>query len=114
MFERPVTGTLGDSSTAPRRIGGTYTPFPIPDPHAKLPRTEVPMDSALVNRDPDVMSGMPCFTGTRVPVKTLFDYLEGNSTLEDSLADFPSVTRERAVAVLEAARERLSADAPAA
>jgi uncharacterized protein (DUF433 family) len=46
-------------------------------------------------------------------VKNLFDYLEGGSTLEAFLEDFPSVSRETAVAVLEAARERLSADAPA-
>ncbi len=72
------------------------------------------MDSALVNRDPQIMSGALCFAGTRVPVKNLFDYLEGSSTLEEFLEDFPSVSRERAVAVLEVARERLAADAPAA
>ncbi len=72
------------------------------------------MDSSLVKRDPEIMSGTLCFAGTRVPVKNLFDYLEGSSTLEEFLQDFPSVTRERAVAVLEAARERLAADAPAA
>lgn len=72
------------------------------------------MDTSLVTRDPDIMSGALCFTGTRVPVKNLFDYLEGTSSLEDFLEDFPSVTRERAVAVLEAARERLAADASAA
>ena len=72
------------------------------------------MDTSLVTRDPDIMSGALCFTGTRVPVKNLFDYLEGTSSLEDFLEDFPSVTRQRAVAVLEAARERLAADAPAA
>ena len=60
------------------------------------------------------MSGALCFSGTRVPVKNLFDYLEGSSSIEDFLLDFPSVTRERAVAVLEEARERLSADAPTA
>ena len=48
------------------------------------------------------------------PLKSLFDYLVGTSSLEDFLQDFPSVTRERAVAVLEAARERLAADAPVA
>ena len=47
-------------------------------------------------------------------VKNLFDYLEGSSALEDFLEDFPSVSRERAVAVLEAARQSLAADAPAA
>lgn len=72
------------------------------------------MDASLVNRDPEIMSGALCFTGTRVPVKSLFEYLEGTSSLEEFLEDFPSVSRERAVAVLEAARQRLSADAPAA
>ena len=68
------------------------------------------METSLVSRNPEIMSGALCFTGTRVLVKNLFDYLEGASSLED----FPSVSREKAVAVLEAARERLSADALAA
>ncbi len=72
------------------------------------------MDITLVSRDPEIMSGVLCFTGTRVPVKSLFEYLEGTSTLEEFLEDFPSVSRERAVAVLEAARQQLTADAPAA
>jgi uncharacterized protein (DUF433 family) len=72
------------------------------------------MDASLVSRDPEVMSGALCFTGTRVPVKNLFDYLEGESSLEEFLEDFPSIRRETAVAVLEAARESLSADASAA
>ena len=72
------------------------------------------MDAILVKRDPEIMSGALCFSGTRVPVKNLFDYLEGSSSLEDFLQDFPSVTRERAIAVLEAAQQRLAADAPSA
>lgn len=71
------------------------------------------MDNTLVKRDPEIMSGALCFTGTRVPVKSLFDYLEGSSSLEEFLEDFPSVSRGRAVAVLEVARLRLAADAPA-
>ena len=71
------------------------------------------MDSSLVKRDPKIMSGALCFTGTSVPVKHLFDYLEGSSSLEEFLEDFPSVSRDRAVAVLEAAREQLMIDAPA-
>ena len=69
------------------------------------------MDKSLVSRNPEIMSGALCFTGTRVPVQNLFDYLEGSSHLEDFLEDFPSVPRGTAVAVLEAARERLFADA---
>jgi uncharacterized protein (DUF433 family) len=72
------------------------------------------MNKSLVSRDSEIMSGALCFTGTRVPVKNLFDYLEGGSSLEEFLEDFPTIPRERAVAVLEAAHAGLSADAPAA
>ena len=82
-------------------------------PRVSFPQ-QVTMDTSLVLRDPEIMSGALCFTGTRVPVKNLFDYLEGSSSLEVFLEDFPSVSRVRAIAVLEAARERLAADAPAA
>lgn len=51
------------------------------------------------------MSGALCFAGTRVPVQNLFDYIEGSSSLELFLEDFPSVSREKAVAVLEAGRK---------
>ena len=69
------------------------------------------MQTSLISRNPDIMSGALCFAGTRVPVQNLFDYLEGSSSLEDFLADFPSVQRKVAVAVLESARTRLFADA---
>ena len=72
------------------------------------------MNPSLVKRDPEIMSGALCFAGTRVPVKNLFDYLEGTSSLEEFLEDFPTVSRERAVAVHEAAHEVLEAGAPAA
>ncbi len=72
------------------------------------------MESNLIVSDPEVMSGAICFIGTRVPVRHLFDYLESNSSLEDFLEDFPSVTREQAVGVLEEARQRLTEDAPVA
>jgi uncharacterized protein (DUF433 family) len=58
----------------------------------------------LITTSPDVMSGTPVFSGTRVPVKTLFDYLEGGDTLDEFLRQFPTVAREHAVAVLEQAR----------
>ena len=83
-------------------------------PPSKLKGLEATMDASLVSRNPEVMSGALCFTGTRVPVQGLFDYLEGSSSLEDFLADFPPVRRAQAVAVLEAARERLFADASSA
>ncbi|TPW16846.1 MAG: hypothetical protein FD130_892 [Halothiobacillaceae bacterium] len=72
------------------------------------------METSLVSRNPEIMSGALCFTGTRVPIKNLFDYLEGTSSLEEFLEDFPSVPRNKAIAVLEAARERLTSDASAA
>jgi uncharacterized protein (DUF433 family) len=72
------------------------------------------MNDTLIGRDPEIMSGALCFTGTRVPVQNLFDYLEGSSSLDEFLEDFPSVPRETAVAVLETARVRLFADAAAA
>ena len=72
------------------------------------------MDISLVSRNPEIMSGALCFTGTRVPVQNLFDYLEGSSSLEDFLEDFPSIPRKTAILVLEVARERIFADAPVA
>ena len=72
------------------------------------------MNTSLVCRDPEIMSGALGVRGTRVPVKNLFDYLEGTSTLEDFLKDFLSVARTTAVSVLETARERLALDATAA
>ena len=72
------------------------------------------MDVSFISCDPEIMSGAPCFTGTRVLVQNLFDYLEGSSSLEEFLDDFPSVSREAAVAVLETAKARLFADAPSA
>src|SRR5438876_12358011 len=61
----------------------------------------------LIERDPEKMSGTPVFPGTRVPVKHLFDYLEGGESLAVCLDQFPSVSREQAVAVLSASRESL-------
>lgn len=69
------------------------------------------MEGIHVSRDSEIMSGALCFKGTRVPVQNLFDYLEGAASLNDFLDDFPSVSRETAIAVLEAARARLFADA---
>jgi len=61
----------------------------------------------LIERDPEKMSGTPVFSGTRVPIKHLFDYLEGGDTLEEFLNQFPSVNRDQALAVLSASRESL-------
>jgi len=69
------------------------------------------MKTQLITIDPDIHSGVPVFAGTRVPVKTLFDHLEAGDSLEVFLNDFPSVSREVAIAVLEEARVALTADA---
>ena len=66
------------------------------------------MSNILVSRDPEIMSGALVFAGTRVPVKAIFDYLEGGEPLEEFLEDFPTVSKEHAISVLEAAREHLS------
>ena len=68
----------------------------------------------VVHRDPEILGGTPVFVGTRVPVKILFDYLEAGDSLEVFLDQFPSVSREQAVALLERAREVLTADESAA
>jgi uncharacterized protein (DUF433 family) len=65
-------------------------------------------EQAIVS-DPDVMSGTPCFRGTRVPFKNLIDYLEGGQSLGEFLRQFPTVTRELAVQALEEAKESLFA-----
>ena len=57
----------------------------------------------VVHSDPEILSGTPVFTGTRVPFQALLDYLEGGDTLAEFLDDFPTVTREQAVAALEQA-----------
>lgn len=69
------------------------------------------MTTQLITVDPEVHSGTPVFQGTRVPIKTLFDHLEAGDALEVFLDDFPSVSRDLAVAVLEQARASLSSDA---
>jgi uncharacterized protein (DUF433 family) len=65
--------------------------------------------SMLVSRDPEVHSGDAVFAGTRVPVDTLVDYLEGGQSLDEFLGDFPSVAREQAIAALEILRGTLLA-----
>lgn len=66
-----------------------------------------------IAKDPEIMHGVPVFRGTRVPVKTLFDYLEAGDTLEDFLEGFPTVHRTLAVEVLEEAKQLLLARADA-
>ncbi len=67
----------------------------------------------LITSSPDRLGGTPVFAGTRVPVQTLIDYLEGGDSIDEFLKQFPSVTREHAIAVLELAKRALT-DAPTA
>jgi uncharacterized protein (DUF433 family) len=69
------------------------------------------MGKRLISVDPQIQGGTPVFAGTRVPIKNLFDYLEGGEPLDQFLADFPSVARDVAVAVLEQAREAVTPNA---
>jgi uncharacterized protein (DUF433 family) len=65
------------------------------------------MEQPIVKIDPNIMSGTPCFAGTRVPIQNLIDYLEGGESIEDFLKGFPSVKREQVIAFLEQAKERM-------
>jgi uncharacterized protein (DUF433 family) len=67
--------------------------------------------SSVVHSDPDILGGTPVFIGTRVPVQALIDYIEGGHSLKQFLDDFPTVTRELAIAALEQAKAHLIADA---
>ena len=70
--------------------------------------------SQVVHSDPDILGGKLVFVGTRVPLKTLFEYLESGDSLSEFLEDFPGVTREQAVAALELARSMTEANAAVA
>lgn len=66
------------------------------------------MSANAISSSPEILGGTPVFSGTRVPIQTLFDYLEGGDSLDEFIDDFPTVTREKAVAVLQAARHSLA------
>jgi uncharacterized protein (DUF433 family) len=67
--------------------------------------------TSVVHSDREILGGIPVFVATRVPLRNLIDYLEAGETLDEFLEDFPTVSREQAVAALEAAHEALSASA---
>ena len=68
----------------------------------------------VIHSDPDILGGTPVFVGTRVPVRALIDYLSGGQPLAEFLEDFPTVSREQAVAALRLAADALVADARSA
>lgn len=72
------------------------------------------MPASVVKSDPEILSGTPVFVGTRVPFRSLIDYLEAGRTLAEFLDDFPTVKREQAVAALEEAGEAVLAHARSA
>ncbi len=71
------------------------------------------MQKSVIISDPEILGGTPVFAGTRVPIKNLTDYLAYGHTLDEFLDDFPSVSREQAVAALELARDLLMTNARA-
>jgi uncharacterized protein (DUF433 family) len=68
------------------------------------------MNYGAINIDPETMGGTPVFTGTRVPIQALFDYIETGETLNEFLENFPSVKKEYALQVLEMARKTLTTE----
>ena len=74
----------------------------------------MPNAAAVIHSDPDILGGTPVFVGTRVPFRNLIDYLERNHSLDQFLDSFPTVSREQAVAALEAAHDAVSARAHSA
>jgi uncharacterized protein (DUF433 family) len=61
----------------------------------------------IIHSNPEVLSGTPVFTGTRVPVRSLFDHLEAGESIDDFLEGFPSVRRDQVIALLEISQERV-------
>jgi uncharacterized protein (DUF433 family) len=84
--------------------------YPIPPKWgtAPTPACYNPLVDVII-KNPNILGGTPVFRGTRVPVQTLFDYLEGGETLEEFLKGFPTVSRESALAALEQAKHLLLA-----
>jgi uncharacterized protein (DUF433 family) len=67
------------------------------------------MQKKIISSAPDVMGGTPVFAGTRVPVQTLIDYIEGGESIDDFLEGFPTVKRGQVIAFLEEAKDRMLA-----
>ena len=69
------------------------------------------MSPSVVKIDPEIMSGAACFSGTRVPIQNLMDYLEGGDSIDEFLEDFPSVSRQQVISFLEEAKANVLARA---
>jgi uncharacterized protein (DUF433 family) len=70
------------------------------------------MTSNVIHIAPEILGGTPVFRGTRVPIQNLFDYLEGGETLDEFLDDFPSVSREQTLEVLQLAETLVTSPKP--
>ena len=68
------------------------------------------MNYGPINIDPETMGGTPVFTGSRVPIQSLFDYIETGETLDEFLENFPTVAKEHAIQVLEMAKKTLTTE----
>ena len=66
------------------------------------------MTQPIISRDPEVMSGTPVFSGTRVPIKAMFDYLETGESVNEFLDDYPGVSKDQVIGLLEMARLNLA------
>ena len=64
--------------------------------------------SSIISNSPDIMSGIPVFLGTRVPIKLLFDYLKAGDSIDDFLEGFPTVTKEQVITLLEEVRKEFT------
>lgn len=64
-------------------------------------------EEEIIQSDPEILGGTPVFTGTRVPIRSLFDHLEGGDSIDDFLEGFPSVRRDQVIALLEISHERV-------
>jgi uncharacterized protein (DUF433 family) len=69
------------------------------------------MSQSVVKIDPEIMSGAPCFVGTRVPIQNLIDYFEGGDSIDEFLEDFPTVSRQQVISFLEEAKQSVLARA---
>ena len=104
--------TVGVDPVAQRPAGGphllvsNHLEIRVPD-RLQTERSSMERESVIVS-DPEILGGTPCFRGTRVPVDSLIDYLEGGDTLDEFLDNFPSVTRDAAIAALEEAKTLLT------
>jgi len=87
---------------------------PLVRPSKQDFENKMPLPTPIITTSKDRLGGAAVFAKTRVPVQTLIDYLEGGDTIDDFLADFPSVSREHVIAVLEQAKSALLSDTQAA